>query len=210
MADEETIRVYDTKATDYAKRFSRDEPSGSLKGFMSCLPPGAAVLDWGCGPGMASSHLRDAGFLPDPVDASPEMVALAREHQGLPARLGTFDDPLEKAAYQGVWANFSLLHAERTDFPGHLANLHDCLQPQGILHLGMKRGSGANRDKFGRYYTFYETEELATLLQAAGFEILKVHEGEEAGLAGTVDPFVLMLSRKTQVPVSREKETSAI
>ncbi|MEP3275861.1 MAG: class I SAM-dependent methyltransferase [Stappiaceae bacterium] len=196
MADEETIRIYDAKADDYVKRFVRKEPSNSLKRFMALLPPGARVLDWGCGPATSSHHLKEAGFVPDPVDASPEMVALACENFGLQVRLGTFDDPLPGRTYHGVWANFSLLHASRDDLPKHLQQLHTALLPEGVLHLGMKRGTGENRDRFGRFYTYYETDELTDLLEKVGFGIVQRHEGEEAGLAGTVDPFVVILSKK--------------
>lgn len=196
MADHETIRIYDEKAGDYAAQFASGSPSGSLQAFMALLPEGAQVLDWGCGPAAASAHMRDAGFQPDPVDASPEMVAIAREQFGLQARCATFDAPLPQARYHGAWVNFSLLHAKRDALPGHLDQLHAALQSGGILHLGMKRGSGEHRDRFGRFYTYYETDELTGLLETAGFMVTDTQEGEEAGLAGTVDPFVLILSRK--------------
>jgi SAM-dependent methyltransferase len=198
MTDEQTIQIYNAKAGEYAARFSGSEPSGSLKKFMSHLPEGARVLDWGCGPAMSSHHLKEAGFEPDPVDASAEMVAIARKQYGLNARQGAFDDPLMPETYHGVWANFSLLHAQREDLPKHLRNAHKALLPDGIFHIGMKRGTGEKRDKFGRQYTYVETGELTRLLQDTGFAILKIHEGEEAGLAGTVDPFVLVLARKAE------------
>jgi len=196
MADSETIRIYDEKAGDYAERFAGSSPSGSLLKFLALLPQGAHVLDWGCGPAAASAHMRDAGFQPDPVDASFEMIALAHEKFGLTARCATFDEPLPEGRYHGAWVNFSLLHAKRDALPAHLTQLHAALLPGGILHLGMKRGSGEHRDRFGRFYTYYQTDELTGLLQNAGFQVTNTHEGEEPGLAGTVDPFVLILSRK--------------
>ena len=93
-----------------------DAALGALRIVMSLLPAGANVLDWGCGPAASSFHLKAAGFNPDPVDASPEMVAIANDRFGLSARVGTFDDPVPEGRYQGVWANFSLLHAPRLVF----------------------------------------------------------------------------------------------
>ncbi|ASP35653.1 bifunctional 2-polyprenyl-6-hydroxyphenol methylase/3-demethylubiquinol 3-O-methyltransferase UbiG [Labrenzia sp. VG12] len=196
MADSKTIRIYDEKAGDYAARFASSRPSGSLQAFMALLPERARVLDWGCGPATASAHMQDAGFDPDPVDASPEMVALALKQFGLNARCATFSDPLPSAHYDGAWVNFSLLHASRAALPGHLRQLHEALLPGAVLHLGMKRGSGEQRDRFGRFYVFYETSELTEHLETAGFQVTHTHEGEEAGLAGTIDPFVLLLSQK--------------
>lgn len=196
MTDETTINVYDAKAGEYADNFALKEPSGSLKAFMRHVPPGGRVLDWGCGPGMFSYHLKAAGFAPDPVDASTEMVAVAREKYGINARLGSFDDPLETGRYHGAWANFSLLHAARKDFPKHLKKVHKALVAEGIFHIGMKRGTGEKRDKFGRQYTYFQTGELTKLLEQTGFEVLSTHEGEEAGLAGMPEPFVLVLARR--------------
>jgi len=199
MADDQTIQTYDAKAADYAARFAGGAPSTSLNRFMALLPERAHVLDLGCGPGNASFHLREAGFTPDPVDASAAMVEIARETFGLEARQARFDAPFRADTYHGVWANFSLLHAARADFPGHLAALNRALLPGGVFHLGMKTGEGERRDTLGRFYTFYEIEDLRRYLAAAGFDVLDVHEGIEAGLAGTPDPFVLILARKAGI-----------
>ncbi|GIU87648.1 MAG: hypothetical protein KatS3mg009_2163 [Acidimicrobiia bacterium] len=43
-------------------------------------PPGARVLDAGCGPGRHALELARRGFHVVGVDHSPDFVALAREH----------------------------------------------------------------------------------------------------------------------------------
>lgn len=190
--DSRTIGVYDARARDYAARFASAQPDRHLRAFIEALPKGARVLDLGCGPGHASAHMRAAGLRPDPVDASAAMVRLAIERHRLPARLASFDDIDDVAAYDGVWANFSLLHAPRRDLPRHLAALHRALKPGGLLHLGMKTGSGERRDGLGRFYSYYAVAELAALLGAAGFAVVAQEEGRERGLAGTEDPFVIL------------------
>jgi SAM-dependent methyltransferase len=191
-ADPRTIVVYDEKAADYADRFRDDRPGPHLTAFMAALPPGARVLDLGCGPGTASAFLRAAGFAPDPVDASPAMVAEANARHGIGARLATFDDIDAVGVYDGVWANFSLLHAARADLPRHLEALRRALKPGGVLHIGMKTGSGEGRDRLGRFYTYVTVPELKGLLKDAGFRVIAKHEGSEVGLAGTDDPYVVM------------------
>lgn len=190
--DPRTIAVYDARARDYDSLFGRDRPDRHLQAFIDLLPARARVLDLGCGPANASALLRDAGMMPDPVDASPEMVRLANERHAIGARRATFDDIDAVALYHGVWANFSLLHAPRTDLPRHLAALHRALRPGGILHLGMKTGAGEGRDRLGRFYTYVSLPEITGLVASAGFTRIVTEEGAEVGLAGTNDPFVIL------------------
>ncbi|MBL4813079.1 MAG: class I SAM-dependent methyltransferase [Rhodobacteraceae bacterium] len=194
MSDEETLQVYDQSAQEYANKFNSSEPDFHLARFIAALPPGADVLDLGCGPASASAHMRAAGLRPDPVDASESMVALANEHHDIGARLARFDDITASAAYDGIWANFSLLHAPRADMPGHLAALHRALRPEGLLHLGMKLGESAGRDRLGRYYTYYSETALAQLVADAGFTITQTDKGESTGLAGPPEPWIIIFA----------------
>ena len=190
--DARTVAVYDAKAAEYETCFSSDRPDRHLRTFIEAMPKGARVLDLGCGPANASAFMRAARLRPDPVDASSEMVALANERHAIGARLATFDDIDARAVYDGVWANFSLLHAPRTDLPRHLGALNRALVPGGRLHLGMKTGTGEGRDAIGRFYTYYSREELLTLVTGAGFTVTRTDEGAERGLAGTLDPFIII------------------
>ena len=52
------------------------------------------------------------------------------------------------------------------------------------------------RDRIGRMYTYVTIPELSGLLIDAGFSILAVDEGEGVGLAGDVDPWVVIRARK--------------
>lgn len=196
MTDHKTIGVYNSRAKQYADLNTDSEIHHSLQNFLEHLPKQARILDWGCGPGIHSKHMKDAGYLPDPIDASARMVALAQEKYDLNARVGAFDDKLEEN-YHGAWVNFSLLHVSRHDFKKHLYQLYKALLSGGVLHLGMKRGKGEKRDRLQRFYTFYETLELTTHLEEAGFDIIDVEEGVGTGLAGSKDPFVLILSKKS-------------
>ncbi|MBB5720667.1 SAM-dependent methyltransferase [Loktanella ponticola] len=196
MVDRETISVYDTKAADYAKLLNNQAPDPQLVAFMRLLPDGGRVLDLGCGPATSSAHLRDAYFRPDPIDASAGMVMLANETYDINARVMTFDEVNMVGEYAGVWANFSLLHAPRTDLPRHLDAVATALVPQGVLSIGMKTGTAETRDGIGRMYTYVTIPELSGLLNDAGFSILAVDEGEGVGLAGSVDPWVVIRARK--------------
>lgn len=189
MTDRETIGVYDARAEDYARLDSSGKPGASLIAFMALLPPGGRVLDLGCGPGTSARHMAQAGFAVDATDASAEMVRLASGIEGIAAWQARFDDLEAEAAYDGIWANFSLLHAPRADLPRHLAAIHRALKPAGVFHIAVKRGSGMARDGLGRRYTYYMPSEMERLLGAAGFTPGESRQGEDRGLDGTVAPW---------------------
>lgn len=196
MPDAKTIAFYDAAAERYANMTGTDAPSDQLLAFMALLPPQAHVLDLGCGPARASVYMRNAGFVPDPVDASQGMIDLANETHQIGARMLTFDDVAMADTYDGIWANFSLLHAPRADLPRILAALATALHRDGILHVALKTGTGEARDDIDRLYTYLTVTELHDLLTTAGFAVIATIEGREVGCAGTDDPFVAMRARK--------------
>ena len=193
MSDEATIRVYDQRAGEYAgltDGYNSADPQ--LTAFIAAVPAGGRVLDLGCGPGTAVAVMAQAGLRVEAVDASAEMVALAAQHPGVTARQGTFDDIAENAAFDGIWANFSLLHAPRDDFPRHLAALHRALKPGGVFHIGMKLGQGEGRDRLGRHYAYYGEDELKILLRDAGFTVTGHRLGSGSGLDGSVSDWIVV------------------
>jgi SAM-dependent methyltransferase len=191
MSDAETLRIYDEKAADYAamnQDYLRRDPR--LAAFIAACPAGARVLDLGCGPGASAAVMAAAGLRADATDASAEMVALADAQPGVTAWQARFDEIAGEAKaaaiYDGIWANFSLLHAPRADFPDHLAAIKQRLKPGGIFYIALKLGKGEARDALGRHYTYYEEDELKDLLMTAGFTVKDCAHGESKGLDGTM------------------------
>lgn len=193
--DDQTIRVYGAEVDRYAAVFTPPENDPALSAFLAHLPPGSAILDLGCGPGFAAAYMAKAGHVPTATDATPEMVAMAAGHPGVSATVATFDDISGTDIYDGIWANFSLLHAPRSALPRHLSALAQALKPGGIFHIGMKIGTGEHRDKIGRLYTYVTEDELIGLLHDVGMRPLDTRTGADPGLDGTVAPWVTILAR---------------
>ena len=191
MSDKETLGVYAREAQVYTDLPLTQEQDDALDMFSAALKPGAQILDLGCGPGHHSVELMRRGFGVRAIDATPEFVETAAAN-GVDAHLGTFDDLTEENAYDGIWASFSLLHAPRADFPRHIAACKRALRDGGCLFLGMKLGSGEHRDAIGRFYSYYSEQELRDILTGAGFDRLHSQTGRGKGLAGTIDPFIVM------------------
>jgi SAM-dependent methyltransferase len=191
MSDNETIKVYDTRAVEYAQMTDvEDAADPGLEAFIAVLPEAGRVLDVGCGPGMAAARMAQAGLRVDATDASSEMASMAGNAKGVTAWQATFDEISGDAIYDGIWANFSLLHAPRSDMPRHLAALRAALKPGGQFHIGMKLGTGQARDGIGRLYTYYSQQELTDLLTDTGFIVTDAVPGRGLGLDGTMADWV--------------------
>lgn len=193
MSDE-TIRIYDAKAEDYA-RMVETFHDPALDKFIAEMMPGGTVLDLGCGPGHAARVMAEAGFAVTATDASSEMVRMASAIDGITVRQATFDQIDEVDAYDGVWASYSLLHAPKADFPRHLAAVKQAIRPGGLLFLGMKIGDGEKVDSLGRFYSYYSEEELTALLEDAGFAVTWTRSKMAKGLAGEPEMSISVFAR---------------
>lgn len=188
-----TIAIYDTRAGAYAARNAELFELPQAQAFAASLPTQALILDLGCGPGQYAGWFAAQGFRVEAWDGSSEMLALAEQHDGVATRLARLEDLSDAAAFDGIWANFSLLHAKRTDLPDLLTRIHHALTPSGVFHIAMKLGTGAGPDKIGRYYTYYGEAELEDLLSAAGFKIMEKHLFDGVGLDGTAGHYITLL-----------------
>jgi len=197
MSDRETLDIYDARADDYARLVGTElKADKHLQHFLDLLPAHADVLDLGCGPGHAAAIMAQAGHTATATDASAEMVKLARQYLGVTVRQETFDDITGVALYDGIWANFSLLHAEPDRLDTHMAALGTALRPGGVFHIGMKTGDGTHRDSIGRRYTYVTQDSLTALLEQVGLTPLGHWTGREKGLAGSIDPWIIIQARK--------------
>jgi cyclopropane fatty-acyl-phospholipid synthase-like methyltransferase len=146
------------------------------------LRPGARVLDVGCGTGVPTARqLADAGCDVTGIDISEGMLDLARRE--VPGatflRLDVVDVPdvgESRGGFDAIVAFFSLLMLTRAEIPTTLHRLHDLLEPEGYLLLGMVE---ADLDDTPAEYlgnlvrlTGYPRDELRTVVTDAGFEVL--------------------------------------
>lgn len=100
-------------------------------GVLEWLAPqaGEHILDLGCGNGMLTEHIVAAGALVTGLDASPQMVAAARE-RGIAAQQGLAEAmPFAGAAFDAVFSN-AALHWVR-DQDAMMAEVRRVLRPGG-------------------------------------------------------------------------------
>lgn len=148
------------------------------------LPPGAHVLDVGCGNGAFLSQLRalEPASLTG-IDFNPKAIARVRE-AGIQAFEGTFlDFPPRPGGYDAVFMNNYLEHT--CEPARELAKAHAVLKPGGRLIGQVPNFDSADRRLFGRFWggnhaprhTFqFDPRSLLAALGTAGFAATAVSQ----------------------------------
>lgn len=172
-------------ADRYASNFSFVPRYGSSALELLDIAPGSSVLDLGCGNGALTEALREKGFAAIGLDASTELLEVARrDHPDIEFLPGDATDFALPEPVDAVFSNavFHWIDAERQ--PDMLRCVHDALKPGGqfVFEFG---GHGNNRrihatlaNAFARRGYTYEMPfyfptvgEYANLLEAAGFRV---------------------------------------
>jgi SAM-dependent methyltransferase len=194
--DAATLAFYTRSAAAYADYAAQEERSPRLARFAAMLPRGGDVLDFGCGSGWAANELNRMGLHATGVDGSAGLAAEARRRYGLDVAVGPFEQLDAQAAFDGIWAGFSLLHDRHAAMPGHLARLQRALRPGGVLYLGLKEGDGESRDSLGRFYSYFRETEISGMLAAAGFTVLSSEVEPARGFDGALVASLHVLARR--------------
>lgn len=194
--DDATLQFYRRNAEAYAQREITSRYARLTK-FLALLPPGAAVLELGCGAGGDSAEMIAKGYEVIPTDGSPELAEIASRRLGRPVRTLLFHDLDAVEAYDGVWANACLLHVPRDQLASVLALIHRALKPGGAFYASYKSGDADGRDTLDRYYN-YPTEDWlrATYAQAGEWTDLSIEIGEVRGFDDAMAEMFFVLARK--------------
>lgn len=195
--DDATLQFYAEQAQTYAAT-ARDGPSRLLEGFLKRLHPGARILELGCGDGRDSEAMLALGFRVDPTDGVAAMARQAEARLGRPVRVMRFDQLDELDAYDGVWANASLLHVPGSTLPEILSRVCRALKPGG-LHVGTyKAGDADGRDGLGRYFNYPSAEGLEAAYRAsADWEILSIQGYAGGDYEGGRRPWLAVTARRS-------------
>ncbi len=192
--DTETIKYYDKSAESYLDKVCNTYPDSDLLSFINSIKSGGTVLDLGCGPGNSSAMMQSAGLNVHASDCSQKMVDIAKNKFNVDAIKAEFKELSEINLYDGVWANFSLLHAPRSEMLSNLKKINRSLKKKGYLHIGLKIGNGEKRDALGRQYIYYQPKELKSLLISAGFTIntIRLDMDGAISMTGMIEPFMIV------------------
>ena len=192
--DNITIDIYNKNAAKYADLDIDKVSLKAYRDFSHALPKNGIVLDYGCGPGYFSKKFLADGFKVDAFDASEKMIEIASMETRVNWWVGDFKSFRATTLYDGIWANFSLLHAPKKEITPLIQTIFKSLKPHGLFSLGLKLGIGEKRDKIGRKYSYFEEQEISNILSNEGFCHISHYLGEATGLDGESANFIIIIS----------------
>ena len=191
--DAATLRFYAERALVYTAT-RPDGVSRHLEGFLERLAPGARILELGCGDGRDSEAMLARGFDVDATDGVPAMARQAEARLGRPVRVMRFDELEARAAYDGILANASLLHAPRSALTDILSRIFTALRPGGVHLASFKGGDAEGRDGLGRYFNYLSADAVeAAYRGAANWEILSINDYVGGDYEGGQRPWVVII-----------------
>ena len=153
--------------------------------FIRALPDNSRVLDVGCGSGVKSEYLIAHGLDVVGIDVSDRLLDIARREvpEGDFRELSMTDLDRLPDAFDGVFAQASLLHIPRKDAGETVKKMSDRLVPGGLLYLAVKEAREgkpeeeiARENDYGyeyeRFFSYFRMDELERYLLDAGLTVI--------------------------------------
>lgn len=175
-----TIDYYNRIADSYYWTTVGIDMSKLRNAFAAYLPAEARVMDLGCGSGRDVMAFGDMGHEASGLDASKELVELAKERLEVKASVGDMVTWRASEPYDGIWCCASLIHLNEEEKKRFFGNLQYNLKPGGVIYISVKEGIETGTDEEGVYTSNCTAEELKSFLNGAGCEILETVVTEDA------------------------------
>jgi cyclopropane fatty-acyl-phospholipid synthase-like methyltransferase len=196
---------YDRVAEPYLSSKDAEDPAtlAALEELARELPPGAAVLDLGCGAGVPVTRWLAQRFAVTGVDLSAKQLEMARRL--VPAarllKADMTDITLAPETFDAVVALHSIIHVPRAEHSALLENIHRWLKPGGgflaTWALGEWEGEESDWEGWGApmRWSHHDGETSLGLLRGAGFAIESAEARPTRGARGE-ESWLWVLARK--------------
>jgi SAM-dependent methyltransferase len=176
MATDPHAAVYDRIAAQF-EQLNAEMPESLValgNQMRTRLPPSPRILDVGCGPGRDMAWFEARGASMTGIDVSTEMLARAgKRTSGTLTQMDMRHLDFPDASYDAVWAIASLLHIPKAEVLTVVSEFRRVVKEGGVVAVAVKRGAGerwVKRPDGQRFFAYYETAELESLLALAGLK----------------------------------------
>lgn len=183
LENNKTLEAYENGLEEY-NAAAIPEVTGSLKEWvdkgLEILPEGARILEIGSAHGRDADYMETKGFSVDRTDAASSFVdyMIAQGH-GAKILNALTDDYGE--SYDMVYASAVLLHFTSEQIADVLQRVRRALNDNGLFSFSVKIGEGSAwsdaKLNSARFFTYWNEDDLKSLLDTAHFEVVFWEEG---------------------------------
>ncbi len=168
---------------DWTETARSEERARYTAVLLDQLPPGAEVLDLGCGSGVPTTQQLAQRFNVTGVDISARQIALAR--QNVPGAQFVHADVTQldyaPGSFDAVAAFYSIVHVPRQEQQKLLQDIASWLRPGGLLVAAMGTHSAKAdlaEDFLGApmYWSGFDSETNERMVEATGLRIVSIQE----------------------------------
>lgn len=203
-------KAYESSASSYAAKVESLHPYKEADRFLSMIPPNGKIIDIGCGSGRDAKVFSERGYAVTGIDFSSKMIEVAQEKAPqadfhiMDMRSLNFSP-----AFDGAWANASLLHLSKNEFSHVLTRISQSLKLDGVFFIKLKKGTSEGLELDARYnnlekfYSYHDEQELKELLSAAGFTVLDLFVTENESSYQT-HPYIHAFCRRKRLNEKKE------
>lgn len=164
MPVDKTIDYYENNADAFAAGTIKVKFTDIQERFLSFLPDGGTILDFGCGAGRDTKYFIDRGYVVDAADGSEKLCETARKYTGTEVRHMLFSELDAEKKYDGIWACASILHLPKDELKSVFAKMIKAVRPGGVIYSSFKYGTFEGY-RNGRYFTDFTMESFRNFLE---------------------------------------------
>jgi len=135
-----TLEFYDNNARMFAIGTLNVEFSETQDRFLSLIPYGGLILDFGCGSGRDTKYFLSKGYNVEAVDGSETLCEIASQNSGIKVQKMLFSELDENEKYDGIWACASILHLTRDELKIVIAKMICAVKASGYIYISFKYG----------------------------------------------------------------------
>jgi SAM-dependent methyltransferase len=193
-----TVGHYDEHAEAFWQGTRHHDVSQNIAALLQHIevPPPAAILDLGCGPGRDLVTFTKLGHLAVGVEGAANLAAMARANSGCDVwQQDLLALELPDQRFDGIFANAVLFHVPSQELPRVLRQLHATLKPKGVLFSSNPRGRNEEGWQGDRYGVYHDLAAWRRYMAAAGFVELE-HYYRPAGLPFEQQPWLASVWRR--------------
>ena len=110
-----TINYYNKYTKSFIQTTRSVDFTNIQNKFLSYLPSGAFILDFGCGSGRDTKYFLKRNYNVTAIDGSEEICKEASKYTGIKVKQMLFEELNDQNIYDGIWACASILHLSKSD-----------------------------------------------------------------------------------------------